>query len=102
MRAGRPSWKELPAEERARHAARSAARHAENTGKLRRVPCQWGERPGEREGVAPDRRTCGVVEVERHHDDYDKPLEVRYLCKPHHVLADRARKPTQRTLLEGV
>lgn len=27
---------------------------------------------------------CGCVKVEAHHDDYDKPLEVRWLCKEHH------------------
>jgi len=27
---------------------------------------------------------CGATKVEAHHDDYTKPLEVRWLCKRHH------------------
>lgn len=27
---------------------------------------------------------CGETKVVAHHDDYDKPLEVRWLCHPHH------------------
>lgn len=27
---------------------------------------------------------CGCEKVEAHHEDYDKPLEVRWLCKKHH------------------
>jgi ribosomal protein S27AE len=37
-------------------------------GKLVRQPCE----------------VCGATVAQAHHDDYDKPLEVRWLCKPCH------------------
>lgn len=30
---------------------------------------------------------CGEIRVDAHHDDYDKPLEVRWLCRRHHMEA---------------
>jgi hypothetical protein len=28
---------------------------------------------------------CGVEKVEAHHEDYSKPLEIRWLCHKHHM-----------------
>ena len=28
---------------------------------------------------------CGAVKVDAHHDRYDEPLNVRWLCRSHHV-----------------
>ena len=28
---------------------------------------------------------CGSEKVEAHHDDYEKPFEVRWLCRRHHI-----------------
>jgi hypothetical protein len=29
---------------------------------------------------------CGTAEAEAHHKDYSRPLEITWLCKPHHLL----------------
>ena len=56
--------------------ARSASHEAIISGKLVRQPCE----------------TCGELVVEGHHDDYTKPLEVRWLCKKHHNEHHRLEK----------
>ena len=49
--------------------ARSAVRRAVKSGGLVRKPCE----------------VCGTTEkVEAHHEDYSKPLDVRWLCFAHH------------------
>ena len=59
--------------------ARSKVQHATTSGALVRKPCE----------------VCGEKLVEAHHDDYSKPLEVRWLCKKHHMehhVRERERK----------
>jgi hypothetical protein len=51
-----------------KEAARRAVLYAVRTGKLVRQPCE----------------KCGETPAEGHHDDYSKPLEVRWLCPTHH------------------
>ena len=33
-----------------------------------------------------DCEECGAASTQAHHDDYDKPLVVRWLCRTHHRL----------------
>lgn len=49
-------------------AARRAVREAVRAGTLTRQPCE----------------KCGATEAQAHHDDYLKPLDVRWLCRKHH------------------
>jgi hypothetical protein len=57
--------------------ARKRVYMAVRSGKLKRSPCY-----------------CGEVQVEGHHKDYSKPLEVIWLCKKHHSQADKLDKTT--------
>jgi hypothetical protein len=50
-------------------AARDELQRAVRSGKIKRQPC---EVCGSREGV------------EGHHDDYSRPLDVRWVCRRHH------------------
>jgi hypothetical protein len=53
--------------------ARQQAWNAANRGDIQRQPCE----------------VCGVEKVDAHHDDYSKPLEVRWLCRAHHMEVHR-------------
>jgi len=50
--------------------AKAKVRLAIEKGLLNRQPCE----------------VCEAAEAEGHHDDYAKPLEVRWLCRMHHKL----------------
>ena len=67
-----------------RHAANNSVNNAIRAGRLRKKPCE----------------VCGDKKVQAHHDDYSKPLEVRWLCHTHHV-AVHGKVSTKEMLSNG-
>jgi hypothetical protein len=53
--------------------ARKAVYLAVMSGVLTRQPCE----------------ECGETKVDGHHEDYSRPLEVRWLCRQHHLALHR-------------
>ena len=74
-RATRPKHSELTDEQRQRANCRSYANVYQRMGVLVPKPCE----------------VCGDEKVEKHHDDYSKPLQVRWLCKQHHREAEKKK-----------
>ena len=62
-------WNAANPEKRRAH---RAVGYALKVGKLVREPCEF----------------CGASKVQAHHDDYAKPLVVRWWCHDHHRLMD--------------
>jgi hypothetical protein len=77
---------------RKRGAAAKQAWAERNPEKLK---AQWAAQNAVRDGRLKRKTECEVCgsekNIEKHHDDYSKPLEVRWLCKKHHWEADRKR-----------
>lgn len=57
------------AQDKRRAAAHSAVARAIKSGRLERQPCAH----------------CGTEKAVAHHEDYDKPLDVMWLCQPCHT-----------------
>lgn len=69
MRRNRPAWSQLSDEERRRGNARAYLNVYVRRGKVVREPCI----------------RCGATPTEGHHYlGYDRPLDVVWLCRPHH------------------
>lgn len=57
----------------AKHKARKALNHEVCMGRIKREPCE----------------KCGAEKTQAHHDDYSKPLVVRWLCSACHGIEHR-------------
>ena len=68
----------LAGEQLKRARARSYLHVYIKRGKVQRGPCE----------------TCGRKKVEAHHDDYSKPLQVRWFCRKHHLELESVRRET--------
>lgn len=69
MRLHRPKHRDLPDHRRVKANARSYANVYIKRGTLKKMPCE----------------KCGEPKSQMHHDDYSKPLDVRWFCRPHHM-----------------
>jgi hypothetical protein len=58
-------------------AASTAVNNAIRSGRMTRQPCE----------------VCGEAKAHSHHDDYSKPLDVRWLCTTHHAEWHRHNTP---------
>lgn len=66
IQAGQKRWQNKHSVARQAHVV---VGNAVRDGRLAKLPCE----------------VCGDTEVHGHHDDYTKPLEVRWMCNQHHI-----------------
>lgn len=69
MRNNRKKHGELNPEQKKKSNARAYAKVYVSRGKIKRLPCL----------------VCGSENSEAHHEDYDKPLDVIWYCRKHHL-----------------
>lgn len=82
---------ELRPERKAAHAQRERNRRIRNPEKVRAVAVV---NHGIRDGVLARQPCykCDTSPAEAHHEDYKRPLDLVWACKPHHVELDKARR----------
>ena len=73
------SRREEKSNQRFKYLIRKVTRHAIRSGKMEKRDCE----------------VCGASRVEVHHNDYNKPLDVTFLCHKHHVGWHRVFKPIE-------
>lgn len=77
----RMSWgeellmKDRAKERRQKNFAHGAVRNALKYGRIKKEPCK-----------------CGSMQVEAHHFDYDRPLDVVWVCRKHHGELDQVKR----------
>ena len=67
--AGHKSLSKYKAKNSVKVSAHNEVNKAMQRGDIERLPCEC----------------CGNEKAEAHHDDYLKPLDVRFLCREHHI-----------------
>ena len=77
MRRLRPTHSELTPEHRLRANSRAYANVYQRRGHLIPQPCE----------------ACGDENVQKHHDDYSKPLAVRWFCRECHLVEHKQTFP---------
>lgn len=99
-----------------RKRARSAQAYADNPQKQYARNAQYRDRYPEREAakkavmlavrsgflVKQSCERCGDEKADAHHDDYSKPLDVRWLCRIHHGEHHRLAHRAAGSLLDGI
>jgi len=80
MRAFRPAYRDLSPEEKKKSVARAYANVYQKRGKIVLQPCS----------------VCLSPNAQKHHEDYDKPLEVRWLCRKCHVEWHRQKEKEEK------
>lgn len=69
MRKNRPKHKDLSPDARRKANVRKTLSMAITRGRIKKQPCA----------------ECGEIKAEAHHPDYDKPFDVIWLCRKHHL-----------------
>lgn len=69
MRLNRPKHSQLSELQKKKANCRSYLNVYIKRGKIIKLPCE----------------VCNNINSEAHHNDYDKPLEVKWLCRKHHI-----------------